>query len=111
MRLINRALYTPALHGIDVDIVNVKRMRRFHAPQRLAQNGDVVSEGYYIARTSFSEIGGNEVGCTRNVCASILHGARLALMLGLMKLAQPTGSRVLRALPAFSFALLWVSVS
>ena len=58
-------------------------------PQRVAQNVNVLREGYRAPRTSFHKIGGNEVGCTRHVCASILHGARLTLTLGLMKPAQP----------------------
>ena len=50
------------------------------------------SERYRTALTSFSEIRGDEVGCSRNVCASILRDARLALMLGLVRPAQPTKS-------------------
>ena len=65
--------------------INVKRMRRFHVPQRVPQDAEVFGERYCTARTSFSEIRGDEIGCTRKVCASVLHDARLTLMLGLMK--------------------------
>ena len=70
--------------------VNMKRMRRFHVPQRVPQDADVFDERYCTTRAPFYEIRGDETGCACNVCTSILHDARIALMLGLMRPVPPT---------------------